>query len=93
MIVFIVHELRVIALEPKGNTPIAADINSPRTGSMTFQFVKPYPGKIHILGLPCCMEPAKYQTEPFCMRGLDSCNTSGLEEAPEDLMLETPSHR
>lgn len=92
MIIFIVHDLSVLTFESKGDAPISTDINSPGTGSISFQLVKSKAGKIHILRLSRSVESAKYQTELFGMKGLNSGDTSGFEEAPQALMLEAPNH-
>ena len=63
MIVFIVHTLGVLAFESKGDAPVSTDIYSPRSGSISFQFVKPKAGQPHILRPPRSMEPTEYQTE------------------------------
>lgn len=92
MIVFIVNDLGVFTFKPEGHPSIPTDINSPRTGPISFQFVKLKAREIHILRLSCGMKAAKYQSESFRMRGLDSGDISGFEEASETLMLETPNH-
>jgi len=49
MIVFIVHVLGILTFEAKGDAPISTDIYSPRSGPISFQFVKPKAGKPHVL--------------------------------------------
>lgn len=92
MIIFIVHDLGILAFEPKGNSPITTNINCPRSGSITFQLVKPKSWKVHILRLSGSMKPAEYQTESVRVLGLDSRSLSGFEEALQALVLETPNH-
>ena len=92
MIVLIVHDLGIRAIEAKGDAPVSTDIYSPRGGSISFQLVKPKAGKPHVLRPPRSMEPTKYETESFRMGPLDSGNISGLEEEPEAPMLETQNH-
>lgn len=92
MIVFIVYNLGIFTIEPESNSPVSTDIDGPHIGSISFQFVKPQTWKIHILRLPCGVEPAKYQAESVHMRCLDSGDTSSFKEAPETFMLKTPNH-
>lgn len=82
MIIFIVHDLDILAFKPKGNSPISTNINCPRSRSISFQFVKPKPWKAHILRLSGSMKAAENQTEPFRVLGMDSRSLSGFEEAP-----------
>lgn len=60
MIIFIVHDFGIVAFKPKGNSPIPTNINCPRSGSITFQFVKPKSWEVHILRLSSSMKPAEY---------------------------------
>jgi len=92
MIIFIVHDLDFLAFKTKGNPPISTDINSPRSGSISFQLVKPKTWKIHVFRLPGSMKAAEYQAEPFRVRGLDSRSIAGFEKALQALVLETPDH-
>ena len=92
MIVFIVHGHGVLRFKSKSNAPVSTDIDSPSSGSISFQFVQPEAGKIHVLWLPRRMESAKYQTEPFRMRVRDSCEASRFEEAFQPLMPEASNH-
>ena len=81
MVIFIINDLDFLALKAKDNPPISTDINSPRAGSISFQFVKPKAWKVHILRLSGSVKAAKNQTKPFCVLGLDSRSLSGFEEA------------
>jgi hypothetical protein len=81
MIIFIVHDLDILTIKPEGNSPIATNINCPRSGSVALQFVKPKAWKVHILRLSGRMKAAEYQTESFGVLGLDSRSLSGFEEA------------
>jgi hypothetical protein len=80
MIILIVHDLDIFAFEAKGDSPVATNVECPSPGSVSFQFVKPKPWKVHILGLAGSMKAAEYQTEFFSVLGLDSRSLSGFEK-------------
>lgn len=81
MVIFIVYDFDVLAFEAKLNPPISTDTNSPGSGPISFQLVKPKAWKAHILRLSGSMKAAEYQTEPFLVLGLNSRSVSGFEEA------------
>jgi len=72
MMVFMVHGHGVLRFKSKGDASISTDIDSPGPGSISFPFVQPEAGPIHVLWLSRCMASAKYQAEPFRMRVRDS---------------------
>ena len=81
MIIFIVHDLDILTIKPEGNLPISTNINCPRSGSISFQFVKPKSWKAHIFRLSRSMTAAENQTESIRVLDLDSRSLSGFEEA------------
>ncbi len=81
MIILIVHDFDIFAVKPKSNSPVPTNINCPGSGSISFQFVKPKPWKVHVPRLAGSVQAAEYQTELFRVLGLNARSLSGFEEA------------
>jgi hypothetical protein len=67
MIVFIVHVFDIFVLETKSDPPVSTYIDSLRSGSISFQFVKSKAGKPHVLRPSRRMKPAEYEAESLRM--------------------------
>lgn len=92
MVIFIVHGIRILAEEPKGDTPVATDLHGRVTLTIPCQRMKTQTWKIHVLGAGRGVQSTQNQAEPVGVLRLDACLASSCEEALQPLMLESDNH-
>lgn len=92
MIVQIVDEDRIFAIEDEGQTPVSAYRNRPVIPQLSLQTVKLPAGCTHILGLTGVIQHSQLQPEAIRMFRLNSRKRSGAKEPLETLMFESPDH-
>jgi len=72
VIVQIVDEDRIFAIEDEGQTPVSADRNRPVIPQLSLQTVKLPAGRIHIFGLTGVIQHRQLKPEAFRMFRLNS---------------------
>jgi len=90
VIVVIVHQDCVGALEAKRQPPVLIDPYSPKALEVALQRMHSPAGEIHIHRAGSPIEPAKLQPKPFGVLGLNASFGTGPEEPFQATMAEAP---
>lgn len=92
MVVFIVHQLDILADEPEGNPPVCLHRDRPITSSAAFQFVKPVAGEIEIVRSSRHIQIRENPLQLFSMTRLDARLATGIVKPFQPFMNKTDDH-
>jgi len=92
MVVLVVNQYGVLAFEPEGQPPVAADPYRPMPLQVSLQRVQPPVRGTHIRRLPCLIERRKLKSQSGRVRRLNPRVDTSLEETPQAFVAETLDH-
>jgi len=88
VIVLIVHDIRICAVEAERESPVLIDPNGPLPGQIALQGVQSPAWPVHVPGAAGYIEAAKLQAQPPGMLRLNTSFRAGLEEPLQPSMAE-----
>ena len=92
MIVLIVDENRIFAVEGKGEPPVSIDADGPVFSKLAGESMPLPAGNVHLLGPGGDVENGKLLIESTGMAGLDAGLRACLEEPFDSFVAEAPNH-
>ena len=92
MVITIVHEDCVAALETESHPPVAVDSNRPVACELSLERVKMPSWQIHGNRFLCRIQSRQLMFQPSRMGWLDTCFRSSLEEPLQAGMPERSNH-
>ena len=92
VVVAVIHQHRVGAVESKRHSPIAAHPNRPVTGQLTFEWVQPPAGQAHVLRAAGHIELRQLPSQPGSMSRLNPRLAAGPEEGFKPLVNKSSNH-
>jgi hypothetical protein len=92
MVVLIINEHGVLAIEGKREPPIPAYGHRPMVFECPVQRMQPPAGGVHVFRGPCVVQREKLLAQPLSMARLDLCSRSRPEEQFDSLMTEALDH-
>lgn len=93
MVVLIVNQKGVLALESKGETPIAVHRNRPVSLEITLQAMKPPSRRVHVFGRGHVIEHDKLEPQLHRVLSLNARRRTGAKELLYALVREALDHR
>jgi hypothetical protein len=92
VIIPVINQDRIFALEPESQPPIAAHSNGPVAFQVSTQRMQPPTGRIHIFRGPCVVEREELVAQPIRVGRLDSRFRPCAEEQLDSLVTKAPNH-
>jgi hypothetical protein len=91
VVVFIIDQISVLALEIEGHAPVAADFNRPGARPITARRLGSSPGRAISLGFTATLRAAEDQPKSGSVLGLNTGCAARFKEAPESLVRDARS--
>jgi hypothetical protein len=92
VVIAVVNQHRVRAVESKCHSPIAVHPDGPVAGQLALEWVEPPAGQAHVLRARGGIELRELAPQPGSVSGLNTRPAAGAEEDFEALVSERPNH-
>jgi hypothetical protein len=92
MVILIVDEDCIFAVEGKGEPPVSIDADGPVFAELAGQSMPLPAGNVHLLGPGGDVEEGKLLVESTTMAGLDTSLRACLEKPFDSFVAEAPNH-
>ena len=92
MVVLVVDQNSILAIEGERDAPIATDGHRPATFQLALQLVQSQTGQVHVLWGLRSRESTKHESQSAGMLGAYARPVSGKEEALEPAVTEAHDH-